>query len=365
MRSTRSHPLGVALTYVLCSSVLATPSVATGRPSAADAALRGQVTIPNRPSKPVFQGQEGERSSSEISFDRLTRTVTVKLSVQDPNGYFIPNLRPDNFAVHEDGVKQTNVTVEVEHAPVTLAVLLEGGGRYQQLNGFLRTEIPFVTRPLFEALGRNDKLAVFTYADRLETVVTFDQPLANLDVILDNLKSPGFAEANLYDALIDVLNRTKDVDGRKAVLLITTGLDTFSHATFDDVVRAAQRSATPVYCIGLSDSARTLIGTTGPLSKIDWKRADHQLEMLAKVSGGRAYLRHSTGDMAAIYDDIMEHLRVRYVITYVSSNSASSGAARTVKVALVDPKTGAPLRIVDATGKAITARVIVQDSYTP
>jgi hypothetical protein len=64
--------------------------------------------------------------------------------------------------------------------------------------------------------------------------------------------------------LIDVLNRMKDVHGRKAVLLISTGLDTFSHATFDDVLRAVQQSATPVYCIALGESARSLIGTTGP-----------------------------------------------------------------------------------------------------
>jgi hypothetical protein len=61
----------------------------------------------------------------------------------------------------------------------------------------------------------------------------------------------------------------------------------------------------------------------------------------------------------------MEHLRVRYVITYVSSNPSNTGAARTVKVALVNPTTGAPLRIVDGTGKVITARVVVRASYTP
>jgi hypothetical protein len=65
------------------------------------------------------------------------------------------------------------------------------------------------------------------------------------------------------------------------------------------------------------------------------------------------------------HDDIMEHLRVRYVITYVSSNPSSGGAARTVKVALVNPTTSAPLRIVDLTGKVIASRVLVQGSYTP
>src|SRR2546428_9401696 len=93
-----------------------------------------QVAVPNRPSKPLFQGQQGEQRSSEISFDPTTRTVTMKLSVQDPHGYFLPNLRRNNFVVFEDGVQQQNVTLEIEHAPITLAVLIEMGGRSQQLS---------------------------------------------------------------------------------------------------------------------------------------------------------------------------------------------------------------------------------------
>ncbi len=52
-----------------------------------------QVAVPNRPSKPSFQGRQGEQRSSEVNFDPTTRTVTMKLSVQDLNGYFVPNLR--------------------------------------------------------------------------------------------------------------------------------------------------------------------------------------------------------------------------------------------------------------------------------
>jgi VWFA-related protein len=328
-------------------------------------ASRGQLTIPNRPGKPAFQRQQAERWPPEISFDRQTRRVTVRVSVQDVSGHFIPNLRPENFAVYEDGQLQKDLTVDVEHAPVTLAVLVEGGGRYQRLNTFLSHEIPFVIRPLLDELHRDDKIAVFSYANTIETLTDFDRPPASFDQVIERLKAPELSEAKLYDALIDVLNRMHDVQGRKAILLVSTGHDTFSHATFDDVVRAAGHSDTPVYCIGLADTAWSLIGTAGPLAKIDWKRADERLETLAKVSGGRAYLRESTIEIPAIYDDLMEHLRIRYVISYVSSNPATGGAARTVRVALVDPKTGAPLRIVDETGKAITARAILQGRYTP
>jgi hypothetical protein len=69
--------------------------------------------------------------------------------------------------------------------------------------------------------------------------------------------------------------------------------------------------------------------------------------------------------VAAIYDDIMENLRLRYVVTYVSSNPATSGPPRQIRVELIDPKTGQALKIHDSNGKIIAAKVFVQESYRP
>lgn len=169
-------------------------------------AAAGQVTVPDRPSKPLFRGQQGERRSSEIAFNAPTNTVTVKLPVEDVNGFFIPNLRRNNFVVYEDGVRQKNVTVEVEHAPITLAVLMEMGGRSQQLNKMLANETSSVLRPLLDVLGRDDKLALFTYDDELHTLVDFAAPRDKWDAAVTNLPKPKFSEANFYDATIAALD---------------------------------------------------------------------------------------------------------------------------------------------------------------
>ena len=84
------------------------------------------VTVPDRPAAPLYQGKSGT-PQSEVEFVPLTRTVTIEFQVQDPNGYFLPNIRRDNFAVYEDGVRQKNVSVEIEHAPVTVALVMEFG----------------------------------------------------------------------------------------------------------------------------------------------------------------------------------------------------------------------------------------------
>ena len=301
-----------------------------------------------------------------IAFDPRTQLVTVMLSVEDPEGYFIPNLRRENFAVYEDGVSQKNATVDIDHAALSMAVLLEGGGRYQEINQMLRTEIPLVAHPLLDALNPDDKVAVFSYANAVTLLADVDQRRDRLDALFSRPQTSGFSEANLYDALIETLNRTQWMPGRRALLLISTGLDSFSHATFDDVVSTAERADTPVYCISLAGRVqRTFVDPASPLSKIDWSRANTQLKTLASVSNGRTYLRDAVLDIPAIYDDLMEHLRVRYVITYTSSGGHSGGSMRRVRVALVDPRTGGPLRVTDAAGKAIAARVSADASYTP
>jgi hypothetical protein len=269
--------------------------------------------------------------------------------------------------VYKDGIAQKNASVEVDHAPVALSVLLEGGGRYQQLNKMLSAEIPSVAHPLTDALVPADQVAVYSYASTVRVLAGFDQPRDALGTVFTHFTIPGFAEANLNDALVDVLKRAPPTraPSRKAVLLISTGLDTFSHATPGDAVAEAQRVATPVYAIGLAGLIQhSLIDAVGPLAKINWSAANQRLKTLATASGGRTYLRDTALDAPAIYDDMMEHLRVRYVIKYTSSAPPNTDAARTVRIALVDPA-GAPLRITDASGKVITARVNLQGTYRP
>jgi VWFA-related protein len=283
---------------------------------------------------------------------------TVVVSVQDPQGNLVPNLRPQNFAVYENGVRQPDVTANVVHAPITLAVLIEGGGRYQAVNRILGTEVPYLIRPLADALLREDKVGTFAYTDSVRTLADFPQAHQALDSVVTGIPARGFSEANLFDALTTVLDRMHTAEGRKAILLISTGLDTFSHATIDQVVTDAQRSGTPIYCVGLGGVVeRSIIGSTGPIAKINWTQTREQLKTLARSSGGRAYMRDTDIDVPAMYDDMMEHLRVRYVLTYGSSTSDSS--AGNVRVELVDPRTGAPLRVTDASGKAFIARVTV------
>lgn len=326
-----------------------------------------QITVPNRPAAPLFKGEQGEQNS-EIEFTPSSRTVVLKLHVEDPNGYFLPNIRRDNFAVYEDGVRQNNVNVEVEHAPVTVALLFELGGRYHELNKALAMEVSQIGRQALEVITREDRIAILKYDANLTSFADFNQGHDRLDKIFDDLAVPPASEANLYDALLETLSRMRGITGRKTIILVSTGVDTFSKTSYEEVLRAAREAAIPIYTIGLARMMQVeanLYGPAAPFAHIDWNAAENRLETLARSSGGRAYAPQSEVEVPAIYDDIMENLRVRYVITYVSSNPATSGLPRKIRVELIAPKTGQPLKFRDSNGKPVMARVFVQESYSP
>jgi VWFA-related protein len=327
----------------------------------------GQVTVPARPAEPLYKGQQGKQGS-EIEFAPSSRDVTIKLQVQDPNGYFVPNLRRDNFAVYEDGVRQKDVTVEIERAPISAALLMEYGGRYRELEKALAMEVQNLGRPFLDVLGREDKVAIFTYDATLHTLADFNEDHKVLDAVFDHLSAPDSPDANFYDALLETLSRMRNVNGRKVIIVLSTGVDTFSKANFDQVLQAARQSGIPIYAISLDNFAKleaAVYGPTVPRPSTDWSAAEKQLEQIAAASGARAYEPETDLEVAAIYDDIMENLRTRYVITYVSSNPATAGPARKIRVELVDPTSGQPLKIRDANGKTVTAKVFVKDSYAP
>jgi len=286
--------------------------------------------------------------------------------VQDPNGYFIPNIRRDNFLVYENGTRQHNATVEIEHAPVSLAVLTEWGGRYQALNKAQAEQVPRAAHQVLDELGRQDKVAIFR--DRVDRVADFSSGHQALDGLFTGLNPPEFSELNFYDALTSTLGYMKPVNGRKAVVLISSGIDTFSKAKYEDVLGTVRDSGTPIYVVNLGPKLRESVeysSNQGPYARLDWERAEHQLQEIAKASGGRLYSPGSIFDLSGVYDDIMENLRVRYVITYKSTSDRDLDGARTVRIDLVDSRTGGPLEIVDAKGKRVRSKIFVEDSYTP
>ncbi len=333
--------------------------------ASAGSATNAAVQVPSRPSKSLFEGEQG-RQRTEVHFDPGTGAVTVELVVQDPRGYFIPNIRRENFAVYDNGARQHDATVEIERAAVTVGLLIEAGGRYQRLNEALWEAASSAAKQFLDQIGPNDRVAVWKYGDNVEQVVDFSQGHERLQAALSSLWTPPASELNFYDALIATLGRMQTQNGRKALILVSSGVDTFSKATYEDALQAVGRSGVPVYAINLAVAARSaVLYANVPYSRIDWKRAESELQQIATASSGRLYSPQFIFDLSGIFDDLMENLRVRYVITYKPTLDNDPNRARTVRIELVDARTGGPLKIVDPSGRPIRWKTLVEASYVP
>ena len=327
-----------------------------------------QIHVPNRPGKPLFAGEQG-RQRTEIHYDPKTGLVRLSLVVQDSNGYFIPDIRSANVAVYENGVRQRNATVEIEHAAVCVGVLVEYGGHYHALNEALAVTISMAVGQFADEIGTEDEVAIWNYADRIEEISGFSRGKDSLQQAAASLRSaPPFSELNFYDALIATLPRLQEQHGRRALLLFSSGIDTFSKASYAEALGAAGRSDVPIYALNVGPVLRSevsLYGHNAPYTRLDWQGAEQKLGHIAQASGGRLYSPDSSLDLAAVYDDLMENLRVRYVIIYKSAARPEEHGPRTVRIELVNSSTGGPLRIVDADAKPVHPRTLVEGTYDP
>lgn len=203
-----------------------------------------------------------------------------------------------------------------------------------------------------DTLGPEDTGAVWTHADTMQQLADFTQNPQTLDPVLMRLQPPEVSETNLYDALIDAERRMGSVRGRKAIVLISRGIDTFSKATAADVVNAARQCGTPIYIVNLGSVMRDL-ATLRAISHlaIDWKAAEEHLEKIAEASGGRQYFPDDVMEPAAVYDDMVDTLKLRCVIMYRVPPPARSDVPRAIQVKLngVSGATGIGAPIATAT----------------
>ncbi len=292
-------------------------------------------------------------------------TVTVDVAVLDNKNHFIPKIPKGNFRILEDNVPQQITGYSIGEAPMTIAMVIEFSNRYQK----------FYSEPWFQTLNAaygflqtlkpEDYVAVVAYDIRPEILSDFSTNRQDAYEAMQRLRIAAFSESNLYDALTDTANRMQDIEGRKAILLLSSGVDTFSKLTFDKTRKILQDDGVPIYAIGLMQAIREIMDPyMGSIQRMDFLQADNQMRTFAKETGGMAFFPRFYGEMPGIFGSIQEAMRNQYVLSYSPSNQERDGKFRKIKVDLVNPETNEPLRVVDEKGKPIKYQIVAKAGYT-
>ena len=192
------------------------------------------VIVPRRqPAKPPAPQKKDETSGQEpVRFRTEVDLVTVSVVVQDEKGNFLSGLGKGNFRLQEDGVSQQIQRVEASEASMTVVLLMEFSDLYWE---FLYQTVE-ASYGFINSLQPNDWVAVVIYDMKTLILQDFTKNKAAAFGALNQLASPTFSESNLYDALADTLKRMEDVEGKKAIVLISSGLDTFSRMHYDQAL---------------------------------------------------------------------------------------------------------------------------------
>lgn len=327
----------------------------------------GDTATPEDQSKIPSKFNKKELPQGVPTFTANATTVTVDVSVLDSKGHFIPKIPRGNFRVLEDNVPQQLNGYSIGEGPMTICMLIEFSNRYQQFYSEPWFQTLQAAYGFVQTLKPDDYVAVIAYDLRPEILSDFTTDRQQTYDAMRRLQFAGFSESNLYDALVDTAQRMQDIEGRKAIFLISSGVDTFSKLTFDKTRRALQEAGVPVYAFGLMQALRDFyegIGAIGPIQELDFLQADSQMKTFATETGGMAFFPHFYGEFPGIFQTISQALRSQYVLTYTPSNQAHDGKFRKIKVELVNPETNEPLKIVDQKNKAIKYRIVSKLGYT-
>jgi VWFA-related protein len=296
--------------------------------------------------------------------------VNVDVLVTTKDGQFIPGLRQGNFRILEDGVPQQVTHFNVSQAPITAVLLVE----FASTNYYFMREALQASYSFANTLKKDDWIAVAYYDMQPHILVDFTQDKKAVYGALNQLRIPGFMETNLFDALYDTLDRLDRVEGKKYVILVTTGIDTFSKLTLDKIMKKIKDTKdVTIFPVSVGFLVRECFetgrcrgyshGVGIPVSNMDYLQGDNEMKTFAAMTGGRAYFPRFQGELPELFGDISSDIRNQYTISYAPTNSKLDGTYRKLKVQVVAPD-GGPLKVKDQKGKDVKIDVVARDGYT-
>ncbi len=330
----------------------------------------GPYVIPKKKDEPPPPAPEKPKKIENMPDYSITVNVPVvnlDVLVTTKDGQTIPGLKKENFKIMEDGQPQQIATFNQSEAPITAVLLIE----FASTNYDFMVEALNASYAFANTLKKDDWVAVISYDMKPYILADFTQDKRAVYAALNELRIPGFSETNLFDALFDTLDRTDRIEGKKYVILVSTGVDTFSKLNLDSILKKIKSTKdVTIYPISVGFAAREYCEvhhcrTRGiiPVGHMDYLQADNEMKTFASLTGGRAYFPRFQGELPEIFHDIAADIRNQYSISYHPTNAKLDGTYRKLKVELQAPD-GGPFKVRDQKGKDVKVIVYAREGYT-
>lgn len=274
-----------------------------------------------------------------------TDLITIPISVFDRNGLYIPGLNKDNFKIFEDGKEQEIAYFGTSDTPFTVILLIDTSISFEDVIDDVRNAaIAFV-----DQLKPNDSVMVIDFDGNVDVLT---EATNDRQKIYKAIRKAGIGSGtSLYDAVdFSLKKRISKVEGRKAIVLFTDGVDTTSlRSNYDktlDLAEEADCLIFPIYYntfsqqpvnrggIGFPGTQRSAAGQ----SQAEYALGKKYLEELATYTGGRVFSPEATpGGLTRAFEGIAEELRRQYNIGYVPNDEGKQGQRKQIRVRVDRP----------------------------
>ena len=274
--------------------------------------LQAQVPTPTPSSRAPIFGVEIE-------------VINLTVSVTDSRSRYVTDLKNDDFAVFEDGIKQDLSIFRHEDIPISLALVLDTSASMDEKLGQAQTAaVRFV-----KTLRPQDNAEVMQFNDRTTVLQDFTPDHQKLEEAIKKTEASGPTALHnaLYVALKDLNKMKKAAElRRRAIVLLSDGEDTASLVNDEQVLELARKTEIAIYAISLRPSR------VPERNRQQFSQAVHLLTALSRETGGQVFFPNSISELDTVYDRIAEELRTQYNLGYVSSNARRDGKWRRVVV---------------------------------
>lgn len=270
-----------------------------------------------RAQKPAPPAQSPIQATTEI--------VKIEASVLDRHGSFVSGLTKANFRILDDGVEQPIAFFAPVEAPAQVLVLLETSPAVYLIQG----QHMAAAFALLDGLAPDDEVALVSYSQAPQALLAFTPDKSAFMAAMGQVQyTLGMSDLNFFDSVATVLDWLAPVTGKKAVVMLTTGLDSSPPSRWDALKQKLRASDVAVFSVALGGSLRRPTAkkkkpskaepqageSSEPANPLSFAKADADLIALARISGGRAYFPESPGEFVPIYREIAAALRHQYVL---------------------------------------------------
>lgn len=286
---------------------------------------------------PLAPGPEPAPEGLDID-DRFALSIDVEVHnvdvvVTDNDGNPLTGLQKEHFRLFVDDVEQTITNFRPTDSPLTIVLLIEFANTF----GWYYDDVVYPAVGMIQSLREDDWAAIVSYDLNTEIVTDFSQNQNDLFNGLRTLTYPSFSETNLYDAVNFTLDRLENIDGKKAIFLLSTGFDTFSRANYGETLRRAENSNTMIYAVGMAQMFRTIYEQRlSSIDRMSFLQAEVALRSIAENTGGMAWFPRFRGEYPSIYEGVSFLMRNQYSIGFVPTGLEEDDDLREIEI-LVEP----------------------------